>query len=531
MLPITLDNATKALLASCDISEIKEIKSKAESLRLYFKQQGDALAQQNKAAEIKLRAERKLGKLLGEMKMDSGGGNGSNQYLKSNRSHDVTGCSKTLAEMDVSKMQSSRWQQIAKIPDDIFNQFIVDICHEGEEITTQCLLRYHEVISNPTGNSTTHSTNSASDIIDPPVEPDEIPQYTQIKHGDALKVLKSMPNESIDCVITSPPYWGLRDYGVKGQIGLESSVEEYIEKLCDIFDEVKRVLRPKGTCWVVIGDTYSGTNNKTSKLSEKCLVQVPARFSIEMCNRGWILRNEIIWHKPNAMPHSVKDRFSVDFEKVFFFTKSPKYYFEQQLEPYRSDEKYFYKSINKGNGEFSKNAYISGPLTSEERDWFRLGGRNKRSVWSIPFQPYKGSHFAVFPPDLIETPIQSGCPKFVCTQCGEPREKIYQEGSGIALPKQMRDSQKGKTRRNDMHYPDKGKSFLGYTRCECNADYERGIVLDPFFGAGTTAIVANRLNRNWVGIEISEKYIDLAKKRLANLNIESTPSDEIAMAE
>lgn len=524
MLPVTkLDDATKALLVSCDIFEIKEIKSKAESLRLYFRQQGNALADQNRAAEIKLRAERKLGVLLSEMEMNSGGGNGSNQYQKSNRSHDVTGCTKTLSDIGISKMQSSRWQQIAKIPDGVFNQFLTDIRYEGEEITTQGLLRYHEVISNPTGRPTKPSKNVFSDIAENPIEPDTISQYTQIKHGDALAILKGMPDESIDCVVTSPPYYQLRDYGVDGQLGMEATVEEYIEKLCEIFEDIKRVLKPKGTCFVNIGDTYSGSNNTTRKVSDKCLLQIPSRFSIEMCNRGWILRNEIIWHKPNAVPHSVKDRFTVDFEKIFFFTKSTKYYFEQQLEQYRSGQNSFFKTSNKGNGNYSKNAFISGQLMSEgERDWFRLGGRNKRSVWSIPLQSYKGSHFAVFPPDLMEIPIQSGCPELVCIHCGEPREKIYREGSGIAAPNQIRDAQIGTTTRdNGMDYPHKGKSFLGYTRCDCNAGFNRGIVLDPFFGAGTTAIVASRLNRNWVGIEINEKYVDLAKQRLAGLNIES----------
>lgn len=177
-----------------------------------------------------------------------------------------------------------------------------------------------------------------------------------ILQGDALKVLKRLPAESINCIMTSPPYWALRDYGVEDQLGLEPTFDEYIKKLCDVFEEAKRVLRKDGTCWVNLGDTYaSGGGNATeqsfcrergktqshpntppkSKLRgsrAKCLLSIPARFQIEMINRGWILRNVIIWHKPNCMPSSVKDRFTVDFEYLFFFSKSKKYWFEQQKE-------------------------------------------------------------------------------------------------------------------------------------------------------------------------------------------------------
>lgn len=143
--------------------------------------------------------------------------------------------------------------------------------------------------------------------------------------GDSLEVLKELEDESIDMIVTSPPYWALRDYGTKEQLGLESTFDEYINKLCNVFDECKRVLKKNGTCWVNVGDSYINIS--------KCLAQIPNRFAIEMCNRGWILRNEIIWHKPNAFPSSVKDRFTVDFEKLFFFVKNKKYYFERQLEP------------------------------------------------------------------------------------------------------------------------------------------------------------------------------------------------------
>ena len=186
-----------------------------------------------------------------------------------------------------------------------------------------------------------------------------------IHNMECLEGLKKLKSNSVNCCVTSPPYWALRDYGVEGQLGLEPTFEEYINKLCNIFDEVKRVLKKDGTCWVNIGDTYytkSGSSfandnlgsgsveeiNKKSGISKanelrgkphkfiqsKSLVGIPFRFALEMINRGWILRNTIIWHKPNCMPSSVKDRFTVDFEYVFFFVKNKKYWFEKQFEPY-----------------------------------------------------------------------------------------------------------------------------------------------------------------------------------------------------
>jgi len=318
--------------------------------------------------------------------------------------------------------------------------------------------------------------------------------------GDCLEIMRGMEDNSVDCCITSPPYWALRDYGVEGQLGLEPTFQEYITRLCDIFDEVKRVLKKEGTCWVNMGDTYGGTgigqeksmgskakqtagqyedakqarnikNLSTKGKYDKCLLQIPSRFAIEMCNRGWILRNEIIWHKPNCMPSSAKDRFTVDFEKIFFFTKSKKYWFETQYEKHLTQEsrpdgivrerEYGYDTkypeirqkrkidktakffIDKGSGG---NINLPQPASKQ--------GRNKRCVWEIPTKPYSEAHFATYPPALIETPIKAGCPK-------------------------------------------------------------GGIVLDPFFGSGTSGLVAKNLNRNYIGIELNKDYLKIAERRLS----------------
>ena len=184
----------------------------------------------------------------------------------------------------------------------------------------------------------------------------KIVEYNQIIEGNSLTVLKTLPDESVNCCVTSPPYWSLRDYGVEGQLGLEKTFEEYITKLCNIFDQVKRVLRKDGTCWVNLGDTYNASggcgwtglesknweqkakphNIKTYPAKSLCLI--PQRFAIEMVNRGWICRNTIIWHKPNCMPSSAKDRFTVDFEYLYFFVKSKKYWFEQVFEEHTTKD-------------------------------------------------------------------------------------------------------------------------------------------------------------------------------------------------
>ncbi len=318
----------------------------------------------------------------------------------------------------------------------------------------------------------------------------------KILQGDALSVLKTLPAESVDCVITSPPYWALRDYGVVGQLGLEPTFQEYIGKLCGIFDEVKRVLNKQGTCWVNMGDTYGGNtggggfsdkntlgtqgnikgggwkNQNETKIKreikmEKSLCQIPSRFAIEMTNRGWILRNEIIWHKPNCMPSSVEDRFTVDFEKVFFFVKSKKYYFEQQLEEAvwdidgegtikRKERAYEgLKSFPEGKRNGIRFTYPHGKHKDGQQSPKTISGfRNKRTVWNIKTLGNPDAHFATFPEALIEPMVMAGCPA-------------------------------------------------------------GGVVLDLFMGSGTVAVVAHKQGRKWLGIELNPAYIKLAEERIA----------------
>lgn len=280
-------------------------------------------------------------------------------------------------------------------------------------------------------------------------------KVNQILCGHSLEILKTFPNECIDMVITSPPYWTLRDYGVSGQLGLEPTFQEYLANLKAIFREVKRILKQQGTCWVVLGDTYF----------EKSLVQIPTRFALMMLDElDFILRNEIIWHKPNAMPSSVSDRFTIDFEKLYFFVKSKKYYFQQQKEPMKTkdtnppndsiatfgDLQLGRRKRNNKQDQVGRNDYTGfNARYRPPKDLMR----NKRCVWSVSTKNYKGAHYAVYPEELIEIPILAGCPK-------------------------------------------------------------GGVVLDPFLGSGTTALVAKRLNRNYIGVDINPEYCKMAQDRL-----------------
>lgn len=331
---------------------------------------------------------------------------------------------------------------------------------------------------------------------------------TKLINTDALTALKTLKSDSIDCVITSPPYWSLRNYKIEGeQLGQEENFDDYITNLCDIFDKVQKVLKPRGTVFVNMGDThYNGTNNNRNFLDEgedkvrggglfkikrsggvtKSLCQIPNRFAIEMCNRGWILRSEVIWHKPNAKPDSANDRFTVDYEKVFMFTKNKDYFFNTQFEPVHKN------GLPLDNGKV----------------------RRKRCVWSIPTSRYKGGHFAVFPKELVEIAINSGCPLGTCPKCfvehklvnitvATNRTRKVNEGQDTVV------GRKGRAGDTVLQ----GTEIKG---CDCGVALLTAIVLDPFVGSGTTMVVAQNLGRASIGIEISEEYCELVKERVKN---------------
>lgn len=394
----------------------------------------------------------------------------------------------------------------------------------------------------------------------------------KIYQGSSLEVLKTFPANSIDCCITSPPYWGLRDYGtatweggkdncnhfmdhiskpsdkssagvnnklyhhpykeacgkcgatrVDNQLGLEKTPEDFVQKLCDIFDEVKRVLKPTGTLWMNLGDSYAGSgkgqtkdgcadpkNPKTigmrlpknveTNLKPKDLVGIPWMVAFELRRRGWYLRQDIIWHKPNPMPESVTDRCTKAHEYIFLMSKSPKYYYDaeaiktpikdssierlsQDIENQNGSSRVPFKTngtmkavgpgriprkgidVRGGNQGTEKGIPamaingngVKGHSGNYDAQGNLIGGgkANKRSVWTVNTQPYSEAHFATFPEELIVDCILAGCP-------------------------------------------------------------EKGIVMDPFMGAGTTALVSRKKDRNFVGIELNPDYIKIAEKRLSH---------------
>lgn len=517
--------------------------------------------------------------------------------------------------------------------------------------------------------------------------------------GHSLEVLRQVPAESVHLCMTSPPYWGKRSYKTTpliwdgkpecehdfsieteagdiryrgaenssvtfhkdpkaidgdgkgyicstcgawmGELGHEFSPELYVKHLCDIFDEVKRVLKKEGTCFVNIGDSYWGSGGSightpettnfgrktfdygafpTGTISQqrheflqpKSQCSIPEMFVIEMLKRGWIKRNSIIWHKPNCVPESPDDRFTNDFEHVFFFTKNndtlywtnektlklvtraPRtsiegidwewqpckkcggagfsavaeemdrqqrtlefffegngteaedeqktvckkcsgtgkvkyslwtghdYYFQQQFEPYK---------LNRWGGRFKTNENVkTSPQEKQcggQGSLNRMGydcypnpfGRNMRCVWNIKTASFKGAHFAVYPEELCIRPILAGCPEFVCRNCGMPRVKILKPtgnyivygGYGSKTAEHIGVSPTSSILTKSVQE----KAIAGYSDCGCNnSDYELGIVLDPFAGSGTSAIVALKLNRRFIGIDSNPEYVEMATGRI-----------------
>lgn len=286
--------------------------------------------------------------------------------------------------------------------------------------------------------------------------------------GDCVNSMKSMPEQSVNCCVTSPPYFGLRDYGVDGQIGLEETPEQYVAKMVEVFREVRRVLRDDGTLWLNIGDSYArqagddskkdpksintgysavvaggaakkGNNRPPAGCKPKDLIGIPWMLAFALRADGWYLRQEIIWHKPNPMPESVKDRCTKAHEQIFLLSKSPRYYFDS--EAMKEDA----VGGKTGNAASSK--------------------RNRRSVWSVATRPYKGAHFATFPPSLIEPCILAGCP-------------------------------------------------------------EGGVVIDPFGGSGTTAGVAVAHSRNAIICELNPDYGLLSQERVASIISRLSPAND-----
>ena len=337
------------------------------------------------------------------------------------------------------------------------------------------------------------------------VVPVDLPR-NQILLGDATERLRQLPSSSIDCVITSPPYWALRDYNAEGQIGLEASVDEWIDALRSVFAEVARVLKPGGGFWLNIGDTYS--HHAKFGTPAKGMICAPERLLLALAGDGWIVRSKVIWSKTNTMPNSVTDRLNVTYEPIYFLVRSPRYFFDLNAirEPITPSAKQLAKAQLSDDGRA-----LASALGDPDRP---ILGTNIGDVWRIATKGFRGPHFATFPPELVRRPILATCPEAICTKCGTPQKRKV---STWRVPLSDGSPQ---TYAPDGYVMRFGKLWntLRQTgdleRCACNAPTVKGVVLDPFFGAGTVGLVAEVLGRDWIGIEISPEYRDLASNRL-----------------
>ena len=351
---------------------------------------------------------------------------------------------------------------------------------------------------------------------------------------DCRDFLKSLPEKSVHTCITSPPYFGLRDYGNDAQIGLEETPEQFVEALVEVFRGVKRVLADDGTVWLNLGDSYAGHNKMLGLLKPKDLIGVPWLVAFALQRDGWYLRQDIIWHKPNPMPESVTDRCTKSHEYIFLLSKSQKYFFDSEAikEPLKENTLQRYKSGWNGNTE---RGYVGGKQnnfnkycgkTEEEIEDIKLVGRNKRSVWSVTTKSFKDAHFATYPPDLIIPCILAGTSeKGHCPECGKRWVRVVdrQKGTSIDCPK-TQDSYKarggvgvqyGTVGQNGSKRIDATTKTIGWQpQCECGIEPVKDIVLDPFMGAATTALVSLQLNRDFIGSELNPEYIKIAQKRI-----------------
>jgi len=435
-----------------------------------------------------------------------------------------------------------------------------------------------------------------------------------IIYNKSSQRMPELPDWSIDTVMTSPPYWGLRDYGddVKeiwggdndcyhkweiidilrkatpgdlpspksiiagkrtnaenrpgkpsefcqfchawqGQLGLEPTFQLYLDHLMIVCAEIKRVLKKTGSFWLNMGDTYathtakrSGqfgknikngfddvyrNNRKPQSVGEKCLIGIPWRLVLRLIDeQGWILRNAIIWHKPNAMPSSVKDRCSNSYEFLFHLVKAKKYYHDLDAirEPYTEPLNRWGgdKLVAKGKSEWDAG---TGQDRYRDRDMRpNKAGKNPGDVWTIPTQPRPEAHFATFPDKLCIKPILATCPMEICKKCGKARVRItkshttYESGSGKSgnRPKgKYKDLEgTGLIGKNLRMGPTSHVETIGWTDCGCNAGWDSGILLDPFAGRGTSLIMTKKLGRHYVGYELKKEYADMAERELEEID-------------
>ena len=488
----------------------------------------------------------------------------------------------------------------------------------------------------------------------------ELP-LNQILCGDCRDVMAGFPEDSVDLVVTSPPYWGLRDYGEetvqvwggnpecehdfslsappprqrskndivnqsskqsykdnpsaydstessfcvkcgawRGSLGLEPHPQLFIDHLVEICREIKRVLKPSGTFWLNLGDTYCSSGKWVNKelgdigkqnrsveggsvdaysmrgklkpdggwIQPKQKLMMPSRVAIALQDDGWILRSDIIWHKPNHMPSSVKDRLTNSYEHVFLFAKQERYYFDldsiripsttNENRPHGivRDREYNYdskmgtllgrtKNVGANTGDNNKPPYsTNNPHKQRLIDGKEAGhpkGKNPGDMWSITTHPFPGAHFATFPPKLIEPIIKAGCPQWICSECGKPRKRITtREGQPPKIGKSKRGeaidfTSSGTHRKFGQAYQnwldENPKITVGWSDCGCGEGWVGGVVLDPFAGSGTALRVARKLGRRFIGIEINSDYAEMCESRVKSDSYNPPPDNATTLRE
>lgn len=321
----------------------------------------------------------------------------------------------------------------------------------------------------------------------------------QIVVGDAVEQLRHLPDGSVDMVLTSPPYFRLRDYQIDGQLGLEDHVEQWVTGLRQVAREIGRVLVPTGSFWLNVADTYS--THPRQGADKKSLLLAPERLALALLADGWTLRNKIVWQKANPMPSSVRDRLACQWEAIYVFTRQPNYYFDlnsvrqphtsggrtrSRLKPdyQRSATREVWRGPNGDDASgltlMKARGMVGHPL-----------GKNPGDVWRIASSNYRGAHHATFPVELAARTILAGCPEARCVACRLPwKRATIRKLGGSAIRAALSAS------------------------CDCDAGTEPGLVVDPFFGAGTTAVAAEALQRDWLGIELNPEFAELAARRI-----------------
>lgn len=363
-----------------------------------------------------------------------------------------------------------------------------------------------------------------------------------IHQGDVLETLAEMPESSVHSVVTSPPYYGLRDYNVDGQIGLEESLGEYIETLVDVGEALRRVLRDDGNWWLNLGDTFAGGGGaagkpddwddlhddsnypenppaRDSELGAKQKMLVPHRVAIALQDAGWWVRDDVVWAKPNGMPSSVKDRFTEKKEFIFHLTPAPDYWFDLDAVREPHADQSIERAHRKDNRhEYSVRQSVANEETLNPNQFVHPNGKNPGDWWEIPVKPFPEAHFAVYPEELVERPIKATVPPTVCVRCGTPYARDVDRTPGeydyTDRVEEMGEFGRYQASGTVKELPE--AEFNGWEQtCDCATDEtEAGIVLDPFAGAGTTCLVAKRLGRRFIGIDLNPEYVALAQKRV-----------------